>query len=190
MSANLMGSFMWKLKLISALLGVISLMACSSGYMFDPVRGVNYKVGELTRFSFSQANRSNDMGFFYELYRLDGSKLHEGDADIYSRGGSGFGSSYIGGVFPKPGSKVKIRWKAYPIHSSLSEIDLLPWSERIVPVEGGLENTELPVVGTVMCSPFDVHVYVFGQKESLGMPYEIKSRNNPFYWACDNKISQ
>ncbi|MBX9268457.1 hypothetical protein KYS80_15655 [Chromobacterium violaceum] len=165
-------------------------MACSSGYMFDPVRGVNYKAGELTRVSFSQANRSNDMGFSYELYRLDGSKLHQGDADIYSRGGSGFGSSYIGGVFPKPGSKVKIRWKAYPIHSSLSEIDLLPWVERIAPVEGGLENTELPVVGTVMCSPFDVHVYVFGQKESLGMPYEIKSRNNPFYWACDKKISQ
>ncbi|MCD0492381.1 hypothetical protein LQD23_08735 [Chromobacterium violaceum] len=173
------------LKLVVVLVNVLMLQACASDYAYDSTWGLNYKRGELRGVAFNGANRSNTLAFSYELYRLDGSKLYKGDVDIYSKGGGGLGGGYLGGVFPKPGAKIKVRWKAYSTKLSLEEFDALPWNEKIVPVEGNTAEEKMPVVAAIMCDVNDVHVYVFGKKEYFDVPSEIKAGNNPFYWVCN-----
>ncbi|WP_245000086.1 hypothetical protein [Chromobacterium violaceum] len=176
------------LKLVVVLANVVMLQACASDYAYDSTWGLNYKRGELRGVAFNGANRSDSHAFSYELYRLDGSKLYKAGVNIYSRGGGGLGGGYLGGVFPRPGEKVRIRWKAYPLQLSIKEFEALPWRERVITVEGTGAEDKLPVVATIMCDIDDVHVYVFGKKEYFDVPHEIKAGVNPFYWACKNNV--
>ncbi|WP_426714358.1 hypothetical protein [Chromobacterium violaceum] len=172
------------LKLVVVLANVLMLQACASDYAYDSTWGLKYKKHELRGVVFKGANRSDTLAFSYELYRLDGSKLFKAGVNIYSRGGGGLGGGYVGGVFPRPGEKVKIRWKAYPLQLSIKEFEALPWRERVIVVEGTGVEDELPIVGTIMCDADDVHVYIFGKKEYTDVSHEIKAGGNPFYWVC------
>ncbi|AAQ57691.1 hypothetical protein [Chromobacterium violaceum] len=186
-TCNSVKSLLWSRCFIGAI-AIFLLSACVSGYSYDPIWGLNYKQGELRGVAFNGANRSDIFAFSYELYRLNGGRLYKGDIDTFSRGGGGLGGGYLGGVFPRPGEQVRIRWKAYPLQLSLEEFEALPWRERVITVEGTGVEDKLPVVATIMCDIDDVHVYVFGKKEYFDVPHEIKAGVNPFYWACKNNV--
>ncbi|WP_155419255.1 hypothetical protein [Chromobacterium subtsugae] len=149
--------------------------------------------GDLVNVSFVQANRSNTLGFSYELYRVSGERLHSDGADIYSRGGGGFGSYYAGGVFPKPGNKVIIRWQAYPIKMGLEEIERFPWQEKVVVVEGDEKSLKRPTIAAVMCSADEVHVRVFGFDEKwleMADSSKVRPDAHPFRTLCKDGMDR
>ncbi|WP_155419256.1 hypothetical protein [Chromobacterium subtsugae] len=167
------------------LIGLLAvfLMGCAS----QNISLAQNSHGDLVNVSFVHANRSDTLGFSYELYRLSGERLHYDDVDNYSQGGAGFASYYAGGVFPRPGNKIRIRWKVYSIKASLAEIDKMSWREKVLLVEGDENSLTWAKVATVMCSPDEVHVRVFGYDEKkleTADSSNVRSDTRPFRTLC------